>query len=260
VTIGSVALVGAGPGDPELLTIRALRRLRAADLVLHDVLVGRSILRLARRAECREVGGRCGAARLSQEAVSALMIEAARAGLRVVRLKGGDPFVFGRGGEETRALADAGVPFEVVPGITSVAAAPALAGIPLTYRGVASSFLVVHGHDPGAWRPLVASISPSGTTLVVLMGLASRASLAQALAEHGWSPHCPTAIVLSASTPAARVWRGTIADLGSAPVSTERDGPGVIVIGEVVDLAVQLEAGSGAWQPSMIQELSAALG
>jgi uroporphyrin-III C-methyltransferase len=259
MTMGSVSLVGAGPGDPELLTIRALRRLRAADLVLHDVLVGRSILRLARRAECREVGGRCGAHRLSQEAVSALMIEAARAGLRVVRLKGGDPFVFGRGGEETRALAAAGVPFEVVPGITSVAAAPALAGIPLTYRGVAASFTVLHGHDPAAWPSLVASVAPSGTTLVVLMGLASRAALAESLLGLGWPSQCPAAIVLNASTASAHVWKGTIGDLGRAPISPERDGPGVIVIGDVVGLAVQLEAGSGTWQPSMIQELSAAL-
>src|SRR5712692_8167647 len=156
---GHVSLVGAGPGDPGLLTRTAIARLRAADLVLYDALIDDRILRYARRAQRFFVGKRAGRHALTQETIHVVMIRAARRGRRVVRLKGGDPFVFGRGGEEMLALQHAGVRFDVVPGVTSVSAAPALAGIPLTYRGVASAFLVVSGHDVQAFAAETAQMT-----------------------------------------------------------------------------------------------------
>ena len=144
---GRVVLVGAGPGDPELLTRRAVARLRSAELVLYDALVDERILRFARRARRFYVGKRAGRHAMTQEAINALMVRAARRGRRVVRLKGGDPFVFGRGGEEVLALRRAGVAYEVVPGISSAIAAPAAAGIPVTHRGISTAFLVASGHD-----------------------------------------------------------------------------------------------------------------
>ena len=145
MTARVVSLVGAGPGDPGLLTRRAVQRLRHADLVLYDALVSREVLKIARRAQCFCVGKRAGRKAMRQETIHQLMIRAVRRGKRVVRLKGGDPFVLGRGGEEALALRAAGVAFEVVPGVTTAVAAPGLAGIPVTHRGLASAFLVVSG-------------------------------------------------------------------------------------------------------------------
>src|SRR5690606_36297684 len=149
-----VSIVGAGPGDPDLLTVRAVDRLKRADLVLYDGLVSDAIVALAGTAERVSVARRVGQKALTQDDVSELLIAAARLGQRVVRLKAGDPFVFGRGGEEVRALVDAGVPFEIVPGLSAAIAAPELAGIPVTHRGVASGFLVVSGHDSRVYEPL----------------------------------------------------------------------------------------------------------
>ena len=143
---GFVSLVGAGPGDPELLTIKAARRLNEADLVLHDALVSPEILALAPKARAFDVGKRARRKSTPQDVIHRIMIHAARRGQRVVRLKGGDPFVLGRGGEEALALAAAGIPFEVIPGLSSAVAAPALAGIPVTHRGLTSGFMVVSGH------------------------------------------------------------------------------------------------------------------
>jgi len=171
---GHVSLVGAGPGDPALLTRKALARLRGADLVLYDALIDERILRFARRAQRFFVGKRAGRHQLTQSAIHALMIRAARRGRQVVRLKGGDPFVFGRGGEEALALRAAGVPFDVVPGVTSAVAAPALAGIPVTHRGLASAFLVVSGHDEEAFASAIAGLEPGGMTIVALMGVGRR--------------------------------------------------------------------------------------
>jgi len=151
MTRGHVSLVGAGPGDPGLLTRTAIARLRSADLVLYDALVSDAVLRYARRAQRFFVGKRAGRHAMSQPAINALMIRAARRGKRVVRLKGGDPFVFGRGGEEALALQHAGVAYDVVPGISSAVAAPAAAGIPVTHRGLASAFLVVSAHEEAAF-------------------------------------------------------------------------------------------------------------
>ncbi len=183
---GHVSLVGAGPGDPGLLTRTAVVRLRAADLVLYDALVDERVLRIARRAQRFFVGKRAGRHALSQDEIHAVMIRAAKRGRRVVRLKGGDPFVFGRGGEEALALRAAGVPFDVVPGVTSAFAAPAAAGIPVTHRGLSAAFLVVSGHDEDVFASAVGALEPNGVTLVVLMGVGRRAALARRLIDRGW--------------------------------------------------------------------------
>ncbi len=235
---GFVSLVGAGPGDPDLLTQKAVRRLAQADLVLYDALVAPEALELAPRAQRFFVGKRARREAIRQETIHGLMIRSARRGKRVVRLKCGDPFLLGRGGEEALALAAAGIPFEVVPGISSALAAPALAGIPVTHRGLASGFVVVSGHAEAAYRPILDSIEPGCATLVVLMGLATRAAIAALLSERGWPSETPAAILLAASTPDAFVWTGPLADLGAAELPEDRsDAPGTLVIGAVVSLA-----------------------
>src|SRR2546428_1932761 len=157
---------------------------------------------------------------MAQTAIHALMIRAARRGRRVVRLKGGDPFVFGRGGEEALALQQAGVPFDVVPGVSSAIAAPALAGIPVTYRGVSSAFLVVSGHDEAAFASAVGALEPNGVTLVVLMGVGHSAAIATTLVGRGWSPETPVAIVVDASKANQRVWRGALEQLAEKGVGS----------------------------------------
>jgi uroporphyrin-III C-methyltransferase/precorrin-2 dehydrogenase/sirohydrochlorin ferrochelatase len=242
---GFVSLVGAGPGDPDLLTQRAVRRLAEADLVLYDALVSPEVLPLASRAQCLSVGKRACRPSISQEAINRCLVRGARRGKRVVRLKCGDPFVFGRGGEEAIALAAAGIPFEIVPGVSSALAAPALAGIPVTHRGMSSSMVVVSGHSPSAYAPIVDAVTPHSTTIVVLMGLGSRARLAQHLLERGWAAQTPAAVLLAASSAAARTWIGTLGELtgDAAALNVDvapGDAPGTIVIGQVVSLAYQL--------------------
>jgi uroporphyrin-III C-methyltransferase/precorrin-2 dehydrogenase/sirohydrochlorin ferrochelatase len=239
---GLVSLVGAGPGDPELLTVKAARRLAEAEVLFHDALVPPEILALSGSSHRVDVGKRAGSAPVSQETIHRLLVRAASRGKRVVRLKCGDPFVFGRGGEEALALAAAGVPFEVVPGVSSALAAPALAGIPVTHRGVASGFLVVSGHAEGTWRPLLAGVAPGSLTVIVLMGLAARAPIAGALLALGWSAATPAAILLGASTPAAHAWRGTLAGLGAAALPEGSTAAGTLCIGEVVGLASAIAA------------------
>ncbi|OLD19569.1 MAG: hypothetical protein AUJ01_05770 [Acidobacteria bacterium 13_1_40CM_3_65_5] len=268
---GHVSLVGAGPGDPGLLTRKAIARLRAADLVLYDALVDEGVLRYARRAQKFFVGKRgargpreesessSAAARASgggapravkeahamtQEAIHALMIRAARKGRRVVRLKGGDPFVFGRGGEEALALRHAGVPYDVVPGVTSAVAAPASAGIPVTHRGVSSAFLVVSAHEMQAFATAIGQLQPNGITVVVLMGLGRSADIASLLIDRGWSRGTPSAVIVDGTRPEQQVWRGTLDDLAADRVDIESNGAGTIVIGNVV--ALGLEEASGA--------------
>ena len=236
--VGRVSLVGAGPGDPGLLTRRAAARLRAADLVLFDALVDDRVLKLARRAQRFYVGKRAGRHALSQLEIHAMMIRAARRGRRVVRLKGGDPFVFGRGGEEALALRDAGVPFEIVPGVTSMIAAPALAGIPLTHRGVAASVFITSGHDEDAFRAAVDGLTPAGLTLVIAMGYARRAVLAGQLVAAGWAADTPAAVVAAASLPDQQVWRGTIGEMASGASSVEGDHAALLIVGEVAALAL----------------------
>ena len=235
---GFVSLVGAGPGDPDLLTRKAARRLAEADLVLYDALIPPETLELAPRARRFYVGKRAGRHSVTQETINRLLVRAARRGERVVRLKGGDPFVFGRGGEEALALAAARIPFEVVPGVSSAVAAAALAGIPVTHRGLSAGFLVVSGHAEPAWQPILRSVAPNSLTVVVLMGLAARRAIASSLLARGWLPGTPAAIVWAASRPEAASWRGTLADLAGAGGPDE--SPGTIVVGSVVSLASAL--------------------
>jgi uroporphyrin-III C-methyltransferase/precorrin-2 dehydrogenase/sirohydrochlorin ferrochelatase len=235
---GRVTIVGAGPGDPGLLTVRAVRALAAADLVLYDALVSPEVLALAPQARRFSVGKRAGRALVRQETIHALMIREARRGRHVVRLKGGDPFVFGRGGEEVLALRAAGVPHEVVPGVSSALAAPALAGIPLTHRGTSSAFVVVSGHDEAAWRPVLEGLAPASVTVVVLMGKGARARIAACLLGRGWAASTPAALLLAAGTPRAQAWTGTLDALGRfEPEPAHADAPGTIVVGGVVRLA-----------------------
>jgi uroporphyrin-III C-methyltransferase/precorrin-2 dehydrogenase/sirohydrochlorin ferrochelatase len=233
---GFVSLVGAGPGDPGLLTRAALNRLRRADLVLYDALVSDDVLRLARRARRFPVGKRAGRPSMPQETIHALMIRAARRGQRVVRLKGGDPFVFGRGGEEALALRGANVPFEIVPGVTNAIAAPALAGIPVTHRGVTSAFTVLAGHTPASYEPVLDAIAPGRLTLVFLMAIAQQRDIAAALVARGWQPSTPAALVFAASRDDEEVWVGTIAALARGEGMIETERPGTLVIGDVVHL------------------------
>ena len=239
VVKGHVSLVGAGPGDPGLLTRRAIARLRAADLVLYDALIDTRVLRYARRAQRFYVGKRASRHAMTQESIHALMIRAARRGKRVVRLKGGDPFVFGRGGEEALALKYAGIPFDVVPGISSAVAAPAAAGIPVTHRGLASAFLVVSGHDEESLSAATEGLLPNRITLVVLMGLRRSAAIACRLVDAGWARGTPAAVITEASTPRQQVWRGTLDDLAAERLDFDAASAGTIVIGDVVTVSMQ---------------------
>jgi len=235
---GFVSLVGAGPGSLDLLTLKAAQRLKEADLVLYDGLVAPEVLQLAPSAHCFFVGKRAHQHCIEQEDIHALMIRAARRGQRVVRLKCGDPFVLGRGGEEALALGEAGVAFEIVPGVSSAIAGPALAGIPVTHRGLSSGFLVLSGHAESAYRSALDSIAPDSVTLVVLMGLSTRKEIASTLLARGWKASTPSALILQASLPEAWHWVGTLGELGSASLPDALLGAaGILCVGEVVSLA-----------------------
>ena len=239
--LGLVSLVGAGPGDPDFLTVKAARRLQEADIVFHDALVSAEVLAIAARAECVDVGKRGGRDSTPQAAIETALISAARLGRRVVRLKGGDPFVFGRGGEEGLALQAAGVPFEIVPGISTAIAAPALAGIPVTHRGVASGVLVINGADPIECARQLAAVSPSQITLVIMMATRVRAAAVDALIGRGWDADTPAALIVGASWPQEWVWRGPLFELASVEIpSPSRDLPGTLVIGAVAALSIGL--------------------
>ena len=237
---GFVSLVGAGPGDPELLTVRAVDRLRRADLVLYDALVRAEdeLLALAPQAKRFYVGKRAGRHSIDQDGIHRLMVRAAQRGERVVRLKCGDPFVLGRGGEEALALEQAGVAYEVVPGLSSAIAAPALAGIPVTHRGLAAGFAVLSGHAESAYAPVLSSLAPGSLTLVVLMGLRTRGELASALLARGWAKATPAAIILGASHTGTARWLGTIESLAAADIDSELAG--IVVVGDVVSLATKI--------------------
>lgn len=250
---GFVSLVGAGPGDPELLTVRALRRLREADLVLNDALVDVALLELAPAAQRFFVGKRAGRHSIQQPEIHQLMIRAARRGQRVVRLKCGDPFVLGRGGEEALALEAAGVPYEVVPGVSSAIAAPALAGIPVTHRGLASGFAVISGHAEEAYGPILDGLAPGALTVVVLMGVRTRAAIAARMIARGWPPSTPAAIVHGASHAGATTWRG---ELGALPAAPATELPAVLVIGAVAQLADQLAPAQANLAPLSLERSS----
>jgi uroporphyrinogen III methyltransferase/synthase len=236
----TVHLVGAGPGDPGLLTVRALEVLRVADVVVYDRLSQESLLELAPpEAERIDVGKAPGSVRLPQEQINELLVGRGRTGATVVRLKGGDPFVFARGGEEAAALAEAGVPFEIVPGITSAIAVPAYAGIPVTLRHSSTSVTIVTGHEePGAGETGTVdwdAVARVGGTIVILMGVARIGRIAAALVAGGRSPDTPVAAVQWGTRPEQRTVRATLGTIGDQVLGT----PSTIVVGDVAatDLA-----------------------
>jgi uroporphyrin-III C-methyltransferase len=241
---GFVSLVGAGPGDPELLTVKGLRRLRAADTVVYDALIGAELLRECRAdTELIDVGKRAGHPSASQSSINAVLIARARAGRLVVRLKGGDPFVFGRGGEEADALQAAGVPWEVVPGISSAIGVAAYAGIPVTHRGLASSFAVVTGHPAeghGPTRSDLAGLARSVDTLVVLMGVGRLAEIAADLLAGGRAPITPAAVVRWGTTAEQEIVVGTLATIADDVARAGLGAPATLVVGEVVRLRERL--------------------
>lgn len=230
----TVYLVGAGPGDPGLITVRGAALLGQADVVVYDRLSVESLLELAPEAEHISVGKTPGHPSAAQADINALLVERGKAGQTVVRLKGGDPFVFARGGEEAAALADAGVDFEVVPGITSAVAVPAYAGVPVTHRGLSTSFTVVTGHeDPwAATETDWSAVARVGGTIVVLMGVATRAAIAERLMDGGLAGDTPVASVQWGTRPEQHTVRTTLAGLGAAPLQS----PATIVIGPVAGL------------------------
>jgi uroporphyrin-III C-methyltransferase len=244
---GSVVLVGGGPGDPGLITVRGQEALARADVVVADHLAPQELLStLAPHVEVVDASKLPRGRAMAQERINALLVEHARAGRRVVRLKGGDPFVFGRGMEEVEACAAAGVPVEVVPGVTSAVAVPALAGVPVTHRGLTHEFVVVSGHvPPGDPTSLVdwPALGRLRGTLVVLMGVETAPQIAAALVGHGRAPGTPVAVVVDGASPAQRVLRTTLAELPSTMAREAVRPPAVWVVGDVVGLAGQL-AGS----------------
>ena len=241
---GRVALVGAGPGDPGLMTVRGLALLRRAEVVVYDRLVDPRLVDEAPVDALRIFAGKAsGAHALSQDRINALLVAHARRGRRVVRLKGGDPFVFGRGGEEAGALAAAGIPFEVVPGVSSAVAVPAYAGVPVTQRGIASSFAVVTGHEDEDkadeavdWARLATAVD----TLVVLMGVRSLPRIARALLAAGRRPDTPVALIRWGTTDAQETLVGRLDDIAARAAAARLAPPLVIVVGEVVALRGRL--------------------
>nr|WP_217532744.1 uroporphyrinogen-III C-methyltransferase [Vibrio metschnikovii] len=238
---GEVALVGAGPGDPELLTVKALNYLQQADVVLYDYLVSEDIMALIPSTTILVcVGKRAGHHSVPQEKTNQLLVDFAQLGHRVVRIKGGDPFMFGRGGEELEVLADAGIAFQVIPGITAAAGATAYAGIPLTHRDYAQSALFITGHlkndtiDEMEWPTL----ARGHQTLVIYMGLMNATMITQQLLLHGRQASTPIAIIERGTQQAQKVFRGVLQDLPQ--LATQAQSPALIVIGEVVALADKL--------------------
>ena len=238
---GKVYLVGAGPGDPELLTVKALRLLRAAEAVLHDDLVAPEILKLIPpTAQVYNVGKRCGKKTILQGEINGLMVALACSGLRVVRLKGGDPLIFGRAGEEIESLRGSNIPFEIVPGVTSALGAAAAAQIPLTHRRASSALVLITAHrasenrapekDPADWSKLVTS----GATLVIYMPGQDYSDIARRLMAAGLAGKTPCAIISRATTKRQRTHRTTVLDLHRAP---QLAAPTLLVVGEVVSLA-----------------------
>ena len=239
--LGTVYLVGAGPGDPGLLTVRGLELLRRTQVVVFDQLVNPLLLEEASAGAMKIFAGKkAGRHCIAQSEINQSLIDHARLGYEVVRLKGGDPFVFGRGGEEAEALAEAGVPFEIVPGVSSAVAVPAYAGIPLTHRNYSSSFAVVTGHKaqkqpPVEWAKLAAAVD----TLVILMGLKNLAQITAELLAHGFAPETSVAVISRGTSVDQETITGTLADIVDKTRSME--SPAVIVIGRVVELQQRLD-------------------
>jgi len=233
---GMVYLVGSGPGDPELLTVKARRLIDDADVVLHDKLPGPEIIESIPEEKREDVGKRAGGERTPQSETNDRLVELAYEGNTVVRLKGGDPFVFGRGGEEAAHLAAEGVPFEVVPGVTSATAGPAVAGMPVTHRDYASSVSVVTGHeDPTKAESAVdwEALAATGGTIVVLMGVGKLPDYTAALRDAGMDPGTPVALVERATWPGQQVATGTLETVVDARDEVGIEPPAITVIGDV---------------------------
>jgi uroporphyrin-III C-methyltransferase/precorrin-2 dehydrogenase/sirohydrochlorin ferrochelatase len=241
-TPGAVVLVGAGPGDPGLLTLAGLRALNEADVILHDRLVSAEVLALARRdAQRIEVGKEAGNHHTTQERIHALMLEHACSGRRVVRLKGGDPFVFGRGGEELEFLRAHGVPYEVVPGVTAALACAAYAGVPLTHREHAQSVRLLTAHCRGSHDTLDwAALARERQTLAVYMGVSELGTLQERLLAHGRAANTPFALVENGSRPAQRVVTGALGRLATLAAAHDVRSPALLILGEVAALADRL--------------------
>ena len=239
---GTVYLVGAGPGDPDLLTLRGARLLERAELVVHDGLVDRAVLALASpQAELISVAKSRARHTLPQDAINALLVREALAGRDVVRLKGGDPLVFGRGGEEAEACRDAGVPVEIVPGISAANGAAAAAQIPLTHRDASSVVSFVAGQCKGLSEQDWSGLAGKGRTLVIYMGVKTAPQIAEKLMADGLAPDMPLAVIENAARPSMRVLRGPLAALPDLVVQQRVKSPALIVIGEVTsrdDVAV----------------------
>lgn len=233
---GMVFLVGGGPGAADLLTLRAQRLLGEADVIVHDRLVGEAVLDMARRDAERIFVGKARANHcMKQQDINALLVRLAREGKRVVRLKGGDPFVFGRGGEEAAALARAGIAHEVVPGVTAALACAAQAGIPLTLRGVARSLTFVTGHTQDGKLDLdFAALARPGQTLAIYMGVTTLAALRQGLTEAGMPDTTPAAMIERGGTPAQRTLRGNLASIAADAPAWTTGGPALLLLGEAV--------------------------
>jgi uroporphyrin-III C-methyltransferase/precorrin-2 dehydrogenase/sirohydrochlorin ferrochelatase len=246
---GVVYLVGAGPGDPDLLTLRAARLMRAAEVVVYDYLVSDAVLGFVNpRAERIYAGKQQACHALSQDEINALLVALARRGRRVLRLKGGDPFVFGRGGEEAEFLARHGVRFEVVPGVTSASGASAYAGIPLTHRDHARAVVFVTGHlkdgSSGLDWPMLARPKQ---TVVIYMGVTRLTEICGQLVAHGLDPATPAAVIERATTPSQRVVAGTVGTLPAIAKAERVKPPALIVVGEVVALRESLDRQLEFW-------------
>lgn len=240
-TRGKVYLVGAGPGDPELITVKGLRCLRSADVVIYDRLVNAVLLdEVPASAQRIFVGKQPGRCSLRQEEINALLVKHARLGCKVVRLKGGDPFVFGRGGEEALALVEAGIAFEIVPGISSAIAVPAYAGIPVTHRNQSGALTIVTGHEtPEHTEPLVnwEALAKLDGTLVILMGVATLPLISQKLIQAGMAPTTPVAVIEQGTIARQRAVKGTLATIIERVTTAGLRSPAVVVVGRVVDLS-----------------------
>lgn len=253
---GTVYLVGAGPGDPELLTLRAARLIAAAGLIVHDGLVSKEILALASPgAELVSVAKQRARHSLPQDEINALLVREALSGRAVVRLKGGDPFIFGRGGEELEACRAAGVPVEVVPGISAALGCAAAANLPLTHRNVASAVTFVAGQCKGLTDQNWAGLAGKGRTLVIYMGVATARDIADKLMADGLSPDVPVVVLENGTRPDQRVLRTLLADLGDMVEREDVQSPATIAVGHVAGLADAVDRfGSGA-RASVLQSL-----
>lgn len=239
---GEVWLIGAGPGDPDLLTFRALRLMQQCDVVLHDALVSDRILNLCRRdADRIYVGKRRANHAVPQAGINQLLVDLAKQGKRVVRLKGGDPFIFGRGGEEIEELVEAGIPFQIVPGVTAASGCATYAGIPLTHRDYAQSVTFVAGHLKGGYADLDwEHLANPNQTLVIYMGLVGLPTICKKLIEHGVNAEMPVAIIEKGTLPEQRVFTGTLATIPSVVKAKEIHAPTLIIVGGVVELRDKL--------------------